>query len=56
MLHCVTRGEGMDPKFCDITFQKQYQGDITRINKIETITLNNLTNVHVQTFDVHIAQ
>ena len=26
--------EGRDPKSCDITFQKYYYGDITRINQI----------------------
>ena len=59
--HCVTRG---DPKYYDITFQKLYEGNITRINQIETIplkniehcTLNNLTNIHVMTFIVHLAQ
>ena len=49
---------------CDITFQKYYYGDITRINQIETIplksikhcALNNLTNIHVMAFNVHLAQ
>ena len=33
-----------DPKFCDITFQKQYLGDITRINQIETIPLKRIAH------------
>ena len=48
---------GREPKFCDITFHKEYEGDIIRINQIEKIplkTLNNLTNIHVMIFNVHL--
>ena len=47
---------GGDPKFCDITFQKWYYGDITRINQIETIPLKSIEQLNQYTFNVHLAQ
>ena len=45
-------------------FRNSIKGDIIRINQIQTIqlksiehcTLNNLNNIHVMTFNVHLAQ